>query len=380
MINYTDDVARIVTDPRLPRLNNLVLPRWNQATGQFADGSSTIRAAFERLVALYGTLLSDSPVLDMANPNQVPIDDILGHSRNAGSGSDLGTVEISSDSTSTTTPTATAEPNTPTPTESTTATAATPIMIQSTNTPIPDTPTAAATKLSTVTPTGTAAPNHEPLPHQLIIKQVVVNPYDPDDLDSNDTQRFFRDWAGAQLLSESPDNPGRSPRFYGGHRGLGFIILKDLDSEHQSLVEPLLYGDAASSAEAIFLQFAERLGQMHACTLGMVDEFRKLQDALHLNLAASAAHSFDGQFQVDKILEKWAMLGCKPDRDPEEDLRMIAHVVTNPGPFTSYIHYYPCPNNFFVQGDELRIMDFECGQMGHALIDILYIRPSLPDS
>ncbi|MBV7336572.1 hypothetical protein KFU94_51745 [Chloroflexi bacterium TSY] len=161
LINYTDDVARIVADPQLPRLNTLVLPRWNQATSQFADGSSTIRAAFERLVALYGTPPNDSPVIDVANPNQVPSEDILGHARSAGDGPDLGAVEIASDSTSTVTPTATATPHTPTPTDSPPATATATIIV-STDTPLPDTPT--ATPTGTATLTGTTPLPETPTP------------------------------------------------------------------------------------------------------------------------------------------------------------------------------------------------------------------------
>lgn len=221
------------------------------------------------------------------------------------------------------------------------------------------------------------APNSDSLPTQLIIKQVVSDQYDPDDLESFDTHCFFGDWVGAQFLSELPDDPGHGPRFFGGDRSLGFIILEDMGTEHQSLVEPLLNGDAVF-AETMLIRFAERLGQMHADTLGMVDEFRKLQNVLHPNLAASAAPSFFGQLKVDKILENLAILGNKPNPDSEKELRVVERVVANPGPFTAYIHYDPCPDNFFVQEDELRIMDFEFGQIGHALIDILYARMVFP--
>ena len=56
------------------------------------------------------------------------------------------------------------------------------------------------------------------LPASLIIKQVVAQAYNPDQINSEDTQRFFRDWAGAEFLSSLPGDPAHGPRFYGGDR------------------------------------------------------------------------------------------------------------------------------------------------------------------
>ncbi|MEM7033456.1 MAG: choice-of-anchor Q domain-containing protein [Chloroflexota bacterium] len=94
LINYTDDVNREVSDPLLPNLNSVVVPRWDPVGNQFADGSSTIRAAFERLVNSYGQPSESSPVVDNADSAQSPAEDILGQTRNQGSSSDLGAVEF----------------------------------------------------------------------------------------------------------------------------------------------------------------------------------------------------------------------------------------------------------------------------------------------
>ncbi len=93
LINYTDDTNATIGDPQLPNQSGLVLPRWRQGTGLFADGSSTIAQVFRRLVDLYGRPAPGSLLLGRANPTQAPSEDILGNLRDASP--DLGAVESS---------------------------------------------------------------------------------------------------------------------------------------------------------------------------------------------------------------------------------------------------------------------------------------------
>lgn len=120
LINYTDDANRLVADPRLPSQTGVIVPRWNADSNQFADGSTTIRQAFVRLVTQYGRPANNSPVLDAALASQSPAEDILGNPRPANGGSDLGAVELGA---TVATPTATASTPTATPRPSATPTA-----------------------------------------------------------------------------------------------------------------------------------------------------------------------------------------------------------------------------------------------------------------
>ena len=94
LINYTDDANRIVDDPMLSDQTGLLLPRWQPASGQFANGSDSIWQAFRHLVEEYGAIFGSSPAIDAANPAHSPDSDILGNPRPFGSAPDIGVYEF----------------------------------------------------------------------------------------------------------------------------------------------------------------------------------------------------------------------------------------------------------------------------------------------
>lgn len=218
-------------------------------------------------------------------------------------------------------------------------------------------------------------------PTSIIIKQVVAQDYRPDAVESWDTQRFFRDWAGAEFLTAISPDAIHSPRCYGGDPVHGFFLLEDL-GVHHSLVEPLLEG-AADQAERALLAFAGRLGQLHAATSGAARHFEQITGAINARLAVDVQagclqQARELQGRAEQLQALFEQHDVSVDTRFAADLGEIVMVVAEPGDFLAYVHGDPCPDNVFHTGDQLRLIDFEFGHFGHALRDAAYGRMFFP--
>lgn len=88
-LRFSDDANARVGDPLLPDPSTLVAPVWDGQT--FADGSTSVREAFESLALLFGLPGAGSPAIDGANLTTASSDDLLGNAR--GVTPDLGALE-----------------------------------------------------------------------------------------------------------------------------------------------------------------------------------------------------------------------------------------------------------------------------------------------
>jgi hypothetical protein len=93
IVEVSDDAGAIIADPLLPDPGTAPLPRWNEGSGMFADGSASIAEVFESLVLDYGVPAAGSAAIDAADPANMPADDILGNLRSEGGAPDVGAFE-----------------------------------------------------------------------------------------------------------------------------------------------------------------------------------------------------------------------------------------------------------------------------------------------
>lgn len=145
------------------------------------------------------------------------------------------------------------------------------------------------------------------------------------------------------------------------------------DVQHcNSLVEPLL-GSDRSCAESALLQYATCLGRLHSDTLGKAAEFQDLYRAVSPNMKPAKA-----SIDIHQHKLRLENLGIHPESDWLRDLETIHQTVSNPNRFLAYIHTDACPDNVLDTGNELRLIDFETGFFGHALIDAACGRMMFP--
>lgn len=216
-------------------------------------------------------------------------------------------------------------------------------------------------------------PSHGP-PGSVILKQARGD-YAPDDPNAWDTQRFFRDWAGAEFLSEL-DGAAHAARLLAGDRELGFVVLEDLGHQ-QSPLQELLVG-SAERAVLVLEQWMLRLARMHGQSAGQLARYDELMAGLQ-GAPASALQPLP-YFGQDSAQKLCAFLG--EQELLTEALASALHEAVSrleqPNPFRAFIHGDPCLDNSLTRGSELLLIDFEMGRPAHALLDAVYLVAPFP--
>lgn len=213
-------------------------------------------------------------------------------------------------------------------------------------------------------------------PPSVIVKQAVAvgrEEYDPE-LPGGPASRLFNEWAGLRFLTEIAGPASPAPRFYGGDRDGGLIVLEDLG--RSTGLDQLLLGDDPAAAEDMLVAFAATLGRMHALTIGRRAEFEEIRAGL--GPRERGPRDGGGQRLMAMLRNAVQVAGVEPALGLDEELRALAGNLAEPGPFLAYVHRDPCPDNCLSAGGGLKFVDFEFGGYGHALGDGVYGRIHFP--
>jgi hypothetical protein len=81
---------------------------------------------------------------------------------------------------------------------------------------------------------------------------------------------------------------------------------------------------------------------------------------------------------IDQHQSRLENLGIQPELNWLRDLQAIQETLNQPDEFLAYVHTDACPDNILDTGEGLRLIDFETGRFGHALIDAAYGRMMFP--
>jgi hypothetical protein len=215
-------------------------------------------------------------------------------------------------------------------------------------------------------------------PASVIVKRVAVDSeesYDPDTL-TGPAARLFNEWASLEFLTAVA--PGAlAPRFYGGDRAAGLIVMEDL-GEGESLVQPLL-GDDRAKAESALDAYFRSLGRLNALTAAHAETYRRIRDSLGpREPLARPTLASEHEVLVRQLAELGEAVTITLASGVHEDLAHAAAFLADPGPFAAFSQSDACPDNCIREGDWMRFFDFEWGRFGSALNDGARARSNFP--
>lgn len=207
----------------------------------------------------------------------------------------------------------------------------------------------------------------------LILKQARTRDHETYELDlpRGPAWCLANEWAGLQFLTESLEDPLPGPRFFGGDRTHGFILMENLGDDH----DESLYQDDPEAAGAYLLQMVQAAGRLHARTTGKHSAYRRIREALGPttpHFMSVVAPTSD--LEIAARTKKWWLDLCNafnvtPPEGWQSEILVVAQCVSDPGPFGAFTHGDFVPGNDLRVGNGRRLFDFEISDYRHALLD-----------
>lgn len=218
------------------------------------------------------------------------------------------------------------------------------------------------------------------MPTTVVTKQVTTagnQTYNPDE-PNKAAWILFNDWASLQFLGQVFEaDEAIAPRFYGGSRAVGLVVMQDLGVGKR--LDHFLLGDDPIAAERALLEYAATHGQLHARTVGRKAEFAAIREGLS---ASNQDTPFNSEKRLTEIFQAFyqtaTSLEITPPAHMEAELVALREDLLKPGPFLTYIQSDACPDNCMWTEGKLRLLDFEEAEFCLCLVDGVYGRSPFP--
>jgi thiamine kinase-like enzyme len=206
----------------------------------------------------------------------------------------------------------------------------------------------------------------------IIVKITRLSSYDPGAENAFDNSGLLKEWVATAFLSTQRPARHHCAMLLAADALRGLLVFEDIGAGLSSLVEPLLHG-SRDEAERAVLAYASALGRLHVDTAGHIEEYeRTLRAALPAVRRTVPRRFAKIEENASKVCER---LGGPPAPD---DLMQIAQRLDEPGIWFGLVHGDPCPDNALLQGDHVRLIDYEFAEPGHVLLDAAYWRFGFP--
>jgi Phosphotransferase enzyme family len=150
------------------------------------------------------------------------------------------------------------------------------------------------------------------------------------------------------------------------------LVLEDL-APRVSLAEKL-QGEDRSQAEAGLSAFAVAMGDLHAVTIGHEENYYARRQALGPVNPQLERERFMG-WGWDHTRTSAESFGVACSAEVESEMASVFSTLADPGPFLAFSNGDSGTNNFLIDGEGGRIIDFEFAGYRHAFTDVacLYV-------
>ncbi len=152
--------------------------------------------------------------------------------------------------------------------------------------------------------------------------------------------------------------------------------MEDLGEVHTSLVDALT-SHSKTEALSSLTRYMQVIAKLHGLGSKHVKNYTTKLQSLTPTPLPWLESAEETCSKTLKILEKFKipLTACF-----ENEITSVFSIVKDPGPFTTLIHGDICPDNVFDDSthNDMRIIDFEWGFVGNALLDAVYLRMCMP--
>jgi hypothetical protein len=196
------------------------------------------------------------------------------------------------------------------------------------------------------------------------------NPYGP-------AAKLWNEWAGLEYLSSLPTPCAAVPAFYGGDADLGFVVMEDLGTGPS--LATILLGSSATEARAGLEGYVDALAEVHLSTFGQTEAYAVLRAGM--GATAETNHGFSAATCLGAMTTPLSSLDLTIDLAGEvaEPIAWIDAIITDPGPWRAFSLNDCCPDNNRVDAlGKVRLFDVEFADTRHALLDVAYLRTTMP--
>ena len=191
-------------------------------------------------------------------------------------------------------------------------------------------------------------------------------------------RRIRVEWACLQFLNDQMQENSVIPSFYGGgysgKNNVPLLVMEDMGDGKN--LRAILINDDIETAKRVLFEGAKALGQIHAHTIGKVETFLKIRDAI--------VKIDNSPEDLDSVYaEKWNEICSAADVQPYQEsfaeLKALSEFLDATNRFHGLIHGDLYPVNIYhsTTKSKVYVFDYEFGHFQHVLVGGFQIRVHL---